>query len=124
MHQKPKTLGTLASTINPFISTKPPETHSEGERIANGKRNAEALNTTAHPEDLKGLKEAQRRLAMAPSSWFLQVSQGTVVSPIKHGRQSLVLEREIIALQRAITRGATIEERRDLVNQLIAARKT
>jgi hypothetical protein len=74
MHQKPKTLGTLASTINPFISTKPPETHSEGERIANGKRNAEALNTTAHPEDLKGLKEAQRRLAMAPSSWFLQVS--------------------------------------------------
>ena len=124
MHQKPKALGKLASTINPFSSAKPPETYSEVERIANGKRNAEALNTIAHPEDLKGLKEAQRRLAMAPSSWFLQVSQGTVVSPIKHGRQSLVLEREIIALQRAIARGATIEERRNLVNQLIAARKT
>lgn len=74
------------------------------------------------PYDLKGLKEAQKRLCLSPSAYHSQVAQGILVPPVKHGRQSLVLEREIIELQKAIARGANHHERQLLVQRLVAAR--
>lgn len=75
------------------------------------------------PNDLKSLKEAQSRLCLSASAYHSQVAQGILMPPVKHGRQSLVLEREIVALQRAIARGAERSERQELVAQLLRDRE-
>ena len=62
------------------------------------------------------------RLAFQKSYLYESMQSGVFPPPIKVGRSSRWLEAEVVAVQRAMTRGVSREELRETVRVLVADR--
>jgi prophage regulatory protein len=79
------------------------------------------LKQMSLPKLLK-LPVVRDSLAAGTTNVYDQVKDGLLTPPVKHGRTSCWPEDEILQIQRALIAGKSVEERRQLVRQLVAAR--
>lgn len=68
--------------------------------------------------------EVRRRRAQGNTSVYTAVKAGLLTPPIKLGRSSAWLEREVDTISAALLAGQTNEQIRSLVNELVKARAT
>jgi hypothetical protein len=73
--------------------------------------------------NLVSCAEAQSRRGLRRSQFYVEISSGVYVPPIKDGNRNKFLEYEVDAINRAIAAGWDIERRRALVKELIGKRK-